>query len=470
MSGKNLKEPSRHIFAVIAIAMSILMGLSAVPWSRLTGNRLKDFNLFEDLVPSERSITPTTTVTVDPELESLLAETETETPEKLPAEAPPAEAESAPTEPMPVYEHEEAPRDEIGDVLLECYCESPLARFKTALAGGKARIAVLGDSFIEGDIFTQDLRCLLQETYGGNGVGYVTMHTDFPGFRSSVQQSGSGWKMYDLHTLGAHDTLRTISGEYGKAEISASATYKGAKGRAHVDSWECSRFMFISPDSGTVTLTTDAGPKSYLIAPSGKVQLLEADGATSLFNIETDIEGLIGLGVYLDGISGVQVDCISIRGNSGIGHRKMSMPLAAQMREHVDYDLIVLEYGINALSSEQTDYTSYGTVMKRTVKRIKACYPEADIIIMGIADRGAKGGSEVLSLPTCQAMIKAQRDVARSTGSIFWDTREAMGGNGAIVEWRRRKLMNADYIHINHDGGRELARLFHKSLSKAINE
>ena len=89
---------------------------------------------------------------------------------------------------------------------------------------------------------------------------------------------------------------------------------------------------------------------------------------------------------------------------------------------------------------------------------------------MGIADRGVKDGTAVLSLPTCPAMVKAQRDVARRTGSAFWDTRSAMGGDNAIVDWRKRNLMNADYIHINHDGGRELARLFYNSLSKALDE
>ncbi len=469
MSEKNLKEPSRHLFAVVAIAMGILLALSAVPWSTLTGNRVKDFNLFEDIVPSKPTTPSAPMADIDPELEIFLAETEAETLDELPSEQQ-IEPEETLETPIPVNEPEPAPRDEDGHVLLECYGSSPLAQFKNALAAGAARVAVLGDSFIEGDIFTQDLRCFLQDTYGGQGVGYVAMHTDFPGFRSSVRQSDSGWKMHDLRTLTDRDTIRTISGEYGRAGIAASATYKSSAKRPHLDSWQRSRFIFMAPDSGTVTLTTDGGPASYPVSPSGNVQALEATGATGSFKVETDIEGLIGLGVYLDGSTGVQVDCMSIRGNSGIGHRKMSLPLAMQMRTHADYDLIVLEYGINALSAEQTDYTPYGAAMIRTIERIKACYPLADIIIMGIADRGTKDGSEVRSLPTCEAMVRAQRDIARSTGCIFWDTREAMGGDGAIVDWRKRKLMNADYIHINHDGGKELARLFHQSLTKALNE
>ena len=74
MSEKNLKEPSRHIFAVVSIAMGILVVLSAIPWSRLTGNKVKDFNLFEDLIPSSRNTAAPSQADIDPELESFLAE------------------------------------------------------------------------------------------------------------------------------------------------------------------------------------------------------------------------------------------------------------------------------------------------------------------------------------------------------------------------------------------------------------
>ena len=40
---------------------------------------------------------------------------------------------------------------------------------------GLVRIAVFGDSFIEADIFTADLREMLQKRFGGCGVGFVTI-------------------------------------------------------------------------------------------------------------------------------------------------------------------------------------------------------------------------------------------------------------------------------------------------------
>ena len=89
---------------------------------------------------------------------------------------------------------------------------------------------------------------------------------------------------------------------------------------------------------------------------------------------------------------------------------------------------------------------------------------------MGVGDRGVKIGTEVQSLPTVTAMVQAQRETARRSGTHFWDTRAAMGGDRAVVDWRKRKLLNADYIHLNHAGGAELANLFDKALKHEIDE
>lgn len=67
-------------------------------------------------------------------------------------------------------------------------------------------------------------------------------------------------------------------------------------------------------------------------------------------------------------------------------------------------------------------------------------------------------------------MIQTQRETAHKCRIHFWDTRAAMGGEDAVVDWRSRKLLNADYIHLNHAGGAELAKLFDSALQKAVNE
>jgi hypothetical protein len=106
--------------------------------------------------------------------------------------------------------------------------------------------------------------------------------------------------------------------------------------------------------------------------------------------------------------------------------------------------------------------------MQQVVAQVRKCYPNADILLLGIGDRGQKLGGEVQSLPTSQAMVDAQRNAAKASGCLFWDTREAMGGTNAAIAWREQGLINADYIHLNAKGGATLADTFIKSFKSAL--
>ena len=474
-----MNDSSRHIIRLVILSFGMLLLLSAVPWSRLTNNTLKDFDLFEDLFPSEQA-TMNSSIPVDPELQSLLDEAASSNTggEGSGAAADSLRADSVIPDSIRQPEiiiAEEAPvRD--GVVLIENYtgADRSLPVFRLALteAGSRrVRIAVLGDSYIEGDIFCQDLRNLLQQRFGGEGVGYMAMFSEFPGFRRSVRQSGSGWELHDIRNLAARDTLRTLSGCYAKSTGRSRAKFEGTKAFAGTQTWTSSSFVFISPDSGTVTLTASDGvPYSFNVGASPHPQVLSLPGLTSSFTIESDINRLVGLGTYLDGSRGIQHDCMSVRGNSGMGLRSLRKSLTTGVSELSDYDLIILEFGMNAISPGQTDYTSYGHAMEKAVAKVKECYPKADIILMGVGDRGSKKGSVVKSLPAVTAMVQTQRATAHKCHIHFWDTRAAMGGEDAVVGWRNRKLLNADYIHLNHAGGAELAKLFDSALQMAVNE
>ncbi len=462
----------KHTLGIVCLSFAILLALSAMPIGRLSNNLVKDFNLFEDLFPTAeptKSVETFETAQIDEELSELLAQAEPE------AIGEPSEVTEETSVVSPAVEEpliHTAPVSE-GVVCFENYTNSPLlSRFKAALAenSGTVNIAVIGDSFIEGDIFCEDLRELFQNRFGGSGVGHLSLHTDFPGFRKSVVQSDAGWKLHDIRTMSSRDSLRQLSGDYCTAETSASATFKGSSYGNGTKEWSKSSFTFISASEGTIALTTDAGTETFDVVPDEAPVTLSVQGQTTKFKIESNVPGLKALGVNLDGNTGVQLDCMSVRGNSGITHAKLNETLISSLRKNRDYSLIIIEFGMNALSAEQTNYTPYRTGMQKVVDKIRGCYPGADIIVMGVGDRGIKEGTEIKSMASCTAMVKAQRELARNSGVIFWDTREAMGGPGAVADWRKRRLVNADYIHLNHAGGKELATLMFNAFAKAFDE
>ena len=93
-----------------------------------------------------------------------------------------------------------------GMTCIEDYSDSTMrgmTRFYQALdelakAPRPVRIAYFGDSFIEADILTADLREMLQQKYGGCGVGFVTITSMTSGFRPTVRHSFSGWQSHSV--------------------------------------------------------------------------------------------------------------------------------------------------------------------------------------------------------------------------------------------------------------------------------
>ena len=81
-----------------------------------------------------------------------------------------------------------------GKVCIEDYSDSTcrgMSAFYEALdelaqRPRPVRIAYFGDSFIEADILTADLRAMLQQKYGGWGVGFVPLNSPINGFRPTV--------------------------------------------------------------------------------------------------------------------------------------------------------------------------------------------------------------------------------------------------------------------------------------------
>lgn len=453
---------------IILIAVAILAGLSFLPWSKITGGRIKDFNLVGDLLKNQEIMEPTAVEPVDPELqkEMLSGVTKNKTSENKLI----TKADSAFTIREPIN-----PRNSSGEVIIEDYTpgSSGLLNLATALKDKSrlARIAVIGDSYIEGDILTQNLRSFMQERYGGRGVGYVPADSPHKGFRTSVRQTASGWKVHDIRN-DKSDTYKWLSGEHFTASNGATVTYTAGNKLPGQSSWGQTRVVYTASSPAKITINTDSAVRTFNISPTQSAQSISLTSDTQKAKITVEGNGVEVLGVFLDeqpGKGGVQVDNMSMRGNSGITHRKLNVPLTTSMRDFIDYDLIVVEYGLNALTSTQKNYSAYGKLMEQTIKRLKDCYPHADILMLGIGDRGQKLGSQVASMPTAQAMTNAQRDAARNTGILFWDIREAMGGNGSVVNWHKKGLINSDFIHLNAKGGAQISTLLSKAISTMLN-
>lgn len=334
-------------------------------------------------------------------------------------------------------------------------------------SGRTVRIAFLGDSFIEADILTQNIREALQELYGGCGVGYMAMHSDFPGFRHSIIQSDNGWKTHSV----AHDEqveLSSLPMQLYRAQGEAVTILKGCDKLRHIDHWDITTLGFIAEDTATISIKTDSTTHYYEVSAHNEAQFISIPQPTSEVEIRCNNSQVAVWGAWLDGTKGIAVDNISIRGYSGTSINTFPLQYLQQLNEALPHDLIVLQYGLNRMTPSVTDYSSYTLQLIDAIQHLRKAFPHTDILIMGIGDRCQNENGEIITMPAVYGMRKAQRKAAIATGCLFWDTYEAMKSLGGMPTFVDNKWAGKDYTHINHKGGATLAQEFIKAFNYAI--
>ena len=351
-----------------------------------------------------------------------------------------------------------------------------LRRFFAAIKGcdtlkRTVRIAFLGDSFVEGDLFTAELRDFLQDTLGGGGVGFVNITSPVNKFRQTVLHDFSGWNTFSVvdpeqkpewHKMG-------VCGQYSVPEEGALLSYKLPSGRyKNLGPVDSARFFFRNENSTRIWVSVNGAPES-LVTPdsSTAVQSLSFGGSVSEISFRFEnCEGFTAFGVMFDESAGVCVDNYALRGASGTSLASVSPSLTAQWNRLAPVDLLVLEYGLNVVSAGVLDYTYYKVRMMKSIAQMRQLYPGADILLMGVGDRSAKIDGEMQTMPEVKAMVELQRTIAREAGIAHWSLYDAMGGENSMVTYVERDPAWAakDYTHMSALGGRVLARKFYAAI------
>ena len=204
---------------------------------------------------------------------------------------------------------------------------SPLQRLYDKLLDGSqpVRIAFMGDSFVEGDILTADLREMLQETFGGGGVGFVPAASPFTGFRQTVKTTSKGWTPYNImQRKSVPDPYAGdffVSGWVAAAADGASTRWDMTSRRRHLEECSRARLLFISRSPSQVSVTLNDGEVRTFGFEGDEVVrqiVVEEPQIRSLeMKVERGADGFTAYGADFDDLKGVSVDNFSIRSNNG---------------------------------------------------------------------------------------------------------------------------------------------------------
>lgn len=349
---------------------------------------------------------------------------------------------------------------------ISAFCDTLL------LANRPVRIAFMGDSFVEGDILTADLRERLQTAYGGGGAGFAPMASPLTGFRRTIKTQSKGWTSHNImQRKSVPMTLRDnfyVSGWVCQPTTGATTRWENSNYRQRLDSVTTARIFFVSQSNSRIeVMLNDTLRRVFTISgdPTVRQIVVNAPHLHSLgIEVLSGADKFIGYGAVFES-KGVVVDNYSIRSNNGQAMFWTNPSVNAQINALLGYDLVILQYGLNIMHPNVYNYTTYANQIEKMVAFVRQCFPGAAVLVLGVSDRSTKTDAGFTSIATIPSMLIYQRRAAENTGSGFWSTYGAMRSMGGMEQFVANGWAGKDYTHINYSGGRRIAW----SLFDAIN-
>lgn len=363
-----------------------------------------------------------------------------------------------------------AVEDQTGHALDAFYAS--LAKTRAKKPGAVTRILHYGDSVITSDYVSGTMRRKLQAGFGDAGHGFILIANPWEWYfhNDVVHGAGEGWSSSRITGPTTKDGMYGVGGVTFTGAPGASAFFgtgdRGSYGK------KVSRFdvyYLETPGGGEVEAKIGTTIERFSTKGEAKTSRIKsfavADGeARMVLRVVTGSPRLFGVALERDqpgivydalGANGARAELLgSINGAHFADQMALRKPA-----------LIVLQYGTN--ESEAPGLAqNYEKTLSSVVAMIKAAAPNASILIAAPLDRAetAEGGG-LRTKPIIKKLVAAQRNVAKESGVGFWNTFEAMGGEGSMAKWMKTGLGGGDLTHPTPRGAELIGDLFSKSLT-----
>ncbi len=331
----------------------------------------------------------------------------------------------------------------------------------------KIRVAHFGDSGIEGDLITAQLREKLQNAYGGKGVGFLSITSQDVKFRTTTQMDFSNnWETASVFTTNPKKYPLGVNGEVFLPKPNSYVEYTATPRKfKNIKTFNTVRLFYSDSDNSQVNVSFDGGGKETVnLSPSSNVKELVFDAKKSVKKVRLEFPNTkkgYFYGVSLEEGNGVYVDNFPLRGNSGASIKDIPVEKLKDFNRLMNYKLIILQFGLNVASQRQRDFGWYEKEMASVINHLKAAFPNTSILLISVSDKSVKKGSNFVTDPGVISLLKAQQTIAESNGIAFWNLFEAMGGPNSMPKWVDSNPPKAfkDYTHFNLDGAADIADL-----------
>lgn len=332
----------------------------------------------------------------------------------------------------------------------------------------KVRIAYFGDSFIESDNITADLRTHLQTQFGGSGIGFLPMQSVVSAQYQSINFTTKGfWQDYHFKD-NPYKLPLGFTGHLFYSLGNVTTTYVAKKKEAFYDiklytglhATNKTPTIFIAKDGKAATLNvnnTELVNETYINAANAPIIDLRISAPDNKLPV---------YGISIDNSEGVYVDNYAFRGNTSLLTNLITKDIWQAFNKHLQYDLIILHYGLNAIEHDKERFTWFENSMNKLIKTIKQNLPNTPILLVSTSDFAYRYNGKYSTDKAVPFMVTTQQNIATNNKVAFWDLYNAMGGQNTLVQWAENKptLAYKDYTHVNERGAKKIADIFFDKL------
>ena len=350
--------------------------------------------------------------------------------------------------------------------------------FERARREGKTvRVAHYGDSQIELDRISSNLREALQVRFGGSGTGMFPALTTTP--MASVSRSTSGgfisYTMFgDSTTRRAghrrYGPLAQVVGFNGNGTISLRA-HKLKSTLDHVRYFQSVSLLYgRASEKFTVTAQSDTlKPQPVTRTKDGVTWVTwtfrkPVEKATIKLSGNAEIYG-----VATDGGAGVTVDNIPMRGSTGTILTGIDKSVLKAAYSLDGTSLIILQFGGNFVPAAKSTkaISGYMDKVRAQIAYFREVAPQAKILFIGPSDMAVSTEEgRIVSYRRLPEVVDSLKAVSLRSGAAYWDLYRMMGGENSMGQWVRHRpaLAGPDYVHFTTTGAQVVGETLSRSL------
>jgi lysophospholipase L1-like esterase len=339
----------------------------------------------------------------------------------------------------------------------------------------QVRVAHYGDSGIEGDEITSNIRKDLQNEFGGRGVGFLSITSQDISFRMTTKQSFSNnWQAISVLTANPNNLPLGINGFVFIPQGISWVKYSTTDWIPNLKTFSTTKLYYSNAKNFSINYSFNDGVNQTAVLKPGSILhelILDApDRKGQTFKLMTSMKDQAYFyGVSLESGNGVYVDNFPWRGNTGLGFTKIPESSFQQFSKLMNYKLIILSFGANEASFSSQDNTWYANQMVKVINNLKKVFPKTSILLIGVGDKSIKKGTRFITDPNIPLILKVQKNIAARTRIAFWNLFEAMGGYNSMETWVNANppLALMDYTHPSLQGADKIGDMIAQALIKA---